>query len=325
MAPRPLLQLCGQCDVEQCGELYRSPRRLYTRAWLSSVPKTNRDSSLNTTFCQSVTFHIDLAWHHCRRSCRCSGVKGSARKGRLDLRFASARCLEIICGTIATPTSARIVERVIVESTSVCCTILRSSVLVVFLVTPDPVIRVWVPFRVHCSQEFLMVHSERFTWPATRRVDKPAVFIPMIRLLSNSLNCEKCLLARLPGMFRLPKSSYNRRRCRDNYVEIKIDGRDETITFCPEERKWTPVVAFSDVTVTYRCSSSSNSFELSYNVGRKAVSTPSHKQTSPIFSIDQVPVRRSVTWFFVSSPESNSKSLCGRRVELCWQVLPQMT
>ncbi|GFV69090.1 hypothetical protein TNCV_2929191 [Trichonephila clavipes] len=33
----------------------------------------------------------------------------------------------------------------------------------------------------------------------------------MIRPLSNSLNCEKCLLARLPGMFRLPKSSYNRR------------------------------------------------------------------------------------------------------------------
>ncbi|GFX81420.1 15-hydroxyprostaglandin dehydrogenase [Trichonephila clavipes] len=43
---------------------------------------------------------------------RCSGVKGSARKRRLDLRFASARCLEIVCGTIATPTSARIVERV---------------------------------------------------------------------------------------------------------------------------------------------------------------------------------------------------------------------
>ncbi|GFV43575.1 transposable element Tcb2 transposase [Trichonephila clavipes] len=33
----------------------------------------------------------------------------------------------------------------------------------------------------------------------------------MFRPLSNSLNCEKCLLARLPGMFRLPKSSYNRR------------------------------------------------------------------------------------------------------------------
>ncbi|GFW33105.1 uncharacterized protein TNCV_2110351 [Trichonephila clavipes] len=117
MAPRPLHQLCGQCDIQQNGELYRSPERRRIRTRLSSVPKTNRDSSLNTTFCQSVTFHIDLAWHHCRRSCRCSGVKGSARKGRLDLRFASARCLEIVCGTIATPTSARIVERVTVGST----------------------------------------------------------------------------------------------------------------------------------------------------------------------------------------------------------------
>ncbi|GFT21350.1 uncharacterized protein TNCV_3816331 [Trichonephila clavipes] len=61
---------------------------------------------------QSVTFHIDLAWHYCRRSFRFSGVKESARKGHLDLRFASARCLEIVCGTFATPTSARIVERV---------------------------------------------------------------------------------------------------------------------------------------------------------------------------------------------------------------------
>ncbi|GFX60963.1 uncharacterized protein TNCV_1897231 [Trichonephila clavipes] len=123
--PRPLHQLCGQCDVKQCGgEFNRSPGRLHTRTRLSSVPKTNRDSSLNTTFCQSVTFHIDLAWHHCKRSCQCSGVKGSARKGRLDLRFASARCLEIVCGAIATPTSARIVERVTVGSTSDCRTIL---------------------------------------------------------------------------------------------------------------------------------------------------------------------------------------------------------
>ncbi|GFX99424.1 uncharacterized protein TNCV_1080681 [Trichonephila clavipes] len=125
MPPRPLHQLCGQCDVEQCGgELYRSVGRLHSRTRLSPVPKTNQDSSLNTTFCQSVTFHIDLAKHHSRRSCRCSGVKGSARKGRLDLRFASARCLEIVCGRITTPTSARIVGRVTVGSTSACRTIL---------------------------------------------------------------------------------------------------------------------------------------------------------------------------------------------------------
>ncbi|GFX80146.1 uncharacterized protein TNCV_2107921 [Trichonephila clavipes] len=141
------------------------------------------------------------------RSFRCSGVKGKALKGCLDLRFASARCLEIVCGTIATPTSARIFERVTVGSTSACRTILQSSLLVVFLVAPDPVSRAWIPSRVHCSQQFLTAHYERSTWPATRSVDQPAVFIAMIRPVSNSLNCEKCLLARLPGMFRLPKSS----------------------------------------------------------------------------------------------------------------------
>ncbi|GFY27228.1 uncharacterized protein TNCV_2068491 [Trichonephila clavipes] len=67
------------------------------------------------------------------------------------------------------------------------------------------------PYNLQVPQQFLTTHSERSTWPATRRVDQPAVFIPMIRPLSNSLNYEKCPLARLPGMFRLPKSSYNRR------------------------------------------------------------------------------------------------------------------
>ncbi|GFT38892.1 uncharacterized protein TNCV_1585801 [Trichonephila clavipes] len=109
------------------------------------------------------------------------------------------------------PTSACIVERVTVGSTSACRTILQSSLLVVFLVALDPVFRAWVASRVHCFQQFLTAHSERSTRPETRRVDQPAVFIPMIRPLSNSLNCEKCLLALLPGMFRLPKSSYNRR------------------------------------------------------------------------------------------------------------------
>ncbi|GFY34075.1 uncharacterized protein TNCV_4982781 [Trichonephila clavipes] len=161
MPPRPLHQLCGQCDVEQWGGSYRSPGRLHTRTRLSSIPKTIRDLSLNTTLCQSVTFHIDLAWLHCRRSCRCSGVKGSARKGRLHLRFASTRCLEIVYGTIATPTAARIVQRVTVGTTSACRKILRSSLLVVFLVAADPVFRACVSSHVHCSQQFLTAHFER--------------------------------------------------------------------------------------------------------------------------------------------------------------------
>ncbi|GFT47336.1 c-Maf-inducing protein [Trichonephila clavipes] len=49
--------------------------------------------------------------------------------------------------------------------------------------------------------------------------------------------------------------------------------------------------------------------EFVYN---KAICTPGHDKMCPIFSVDQEPVRRSFTWFFVSSLESKSKSLCGR-------------
>ncbi|GFW04925.1 hypothetical protein TNCV_4881601 [Trichonephila clavipes] len=52
-------------------------------------------------------------------------------------------------------------------------------------VAPDLVFRTWVPSRLHCSQQFLTAHTERSTCPATRRVDQPAVFIQMIRPLSN--------------------------------------------------------------------------------------------------------------------------------------------
>ncbi|GFX72989.1 uncharacterized protein TNCV_2814291 [Trichonephila clavipes] len=78
-------------------------------------------------------------------------------------------CLEIVFETIAKPTSARIVERVTVGSTSACRMILRSYLLLVFLVAPDLVFRAWIPSRVHCSQQFLTAHTEQSPWPATRR------------------------------------------------------------------------------------------------------------------------------------------------------------
>ncbi|GBN37350.1 hypothetical protein AVEN_1203-1 [Araneus ventricosus] len=111
----------------------------------------------------------------------------------------------MVYGTTGTPTSDCIVERFTVGSTSACRTILRSSRLVVFLVAPDPVSHTWVPSRVHCSQHALTAQSS--TWRATRRFDQPAVFMPMMMSLSNSLNCEKCLLTRLLGILRLLLSS----------------------------------------------------------------------------------------------------------------------
>ncbi|GFY05007.1 uncharacterized protein TNCV_561391 [Trichonephila clavipes] len=92
-----------------------------------------------------------MAWHHCRRSCRCSGVKGSARKGPLDFKICfckvSKYCLWNNCYTYVC--SYR--ERVTVGCTKACRTILRSSLLVVFLVAPDPVFLSWVPSRVNSN------------------------------------------------------------------------------------------------------------------------------------------------------------------------------
>ncbi|GFU88296.1 hypothetical protein TNCV_846891 [Trichonephila clavipes] len=47
--------------------------------------------------------------------------------------------------------------------TSAWRTILRFSLLVVFLVASDPVFHAWVPSHVHYSQQFLTAYSERST------------------------------------------------------------------------------------------------------------------------------------------------------------------
>ncbi|GFV10408.1 hypothetical protein TNCV_1950591 [Trichonephila clavipes] len=65
MAPRPLHQLCGQCDVEQCGGIVphtRVPPHPYT---VIICPQNKPGFITKHNLLQSVTFHIDLAWHHC--------------------------------------------------------------------------------------------------------------------------------------------------------------------------------------------------------------------------------------------------------------------
>ncbi|GFX85499.1 uncharacterized protein TNCV_3716711 [Trichonephila clavipes] len=193
--------------VEKYHQRNVGPLRVPPRPYTAIIYPQNKPGFITK---HNLFFHIDLAWHHCRRSCRCFGVKGSARKGRLDLRFPSARCLEIVYGTIATPTSARIVERVTVGSTSACRTILRSSLLVVFWSLFPGFPRVGTfscPLLPTISNGTLrMIHL------ASNTALRPACsFHPDDQASLNSVNCEKCFLARLPGMFRLPKSSYTRR------------------------------------------------------------------------------------------------------------------
>ncbi|GBM43691.1 hypothetical protein AVEN_26558-1 [Araneus ventricosus] len=147
--------------------------------------------------------------------------------------------------TTGTPTSDCIVERYTVGSTSACRTILRSSRLVVFLVAPDPVRRTWESSRVHCSQHVLTAHSERSTWRATRRVDQPAVSMSMIRPLSDSLNCEKRLLTRLPGILRLLKSS-SRGNVIDRFMNLPLCDdlyRAHFLTSAPLQGVWSCTLA----------------------------------------------------------------------------------
>ncbi|GFQ80547.1 uncharacterized protein TNCT_196661 [Trichonephila clavata] len=91
-------------------ESYHSPSKLHNHVRLSSVSKKNRDPSLNTTFCQSVTFHVTLEFHITSPlKTESFGVKSRTRKGNLKSRFTSARRLELVWGTIGSPTSDCIV------------------------------------------------------------------------------------------------------------------------------------------------------------------------------------------------------------------------
>ncbi|GFS71947.1 uncharacterized protein TNCV_1702181 [Trichonephila clavipes] len=119
----------------------------------------------------------------------------------LGLRFASARCLEIVRGTIATP--ARIVERVTVVSTRACRTILSPRGLPGRSRPGFPRVGTFsCPLLPTISNGTLQtIHLASKT---ARR--QACSFHPDDQ---GSLNCGKCLLAHLPGMFRLPKSSYN--------------------------------------------------------------------------------------------------------------------
>ncbi|GFU03460.1 uncharacterized protein TNCV_3320331 [Trichonephila clavipes] len=164
-------QCRGNCTAHQ-----GAPHPYATK--LSSVPKTNRDSSLNTTFCPSA-FHIDLAWHHCRRKCPCSvSWKVSAWKVRLIYEL-------LLQGVWKTGTimSARTLNESLWGHK--CLPHDPSSILllVVFLVALDPFFRAYSS-RVHCSPT--ISNSPLNEHQPGQQHDQPAVFIPMIRPLKHT-------------------------------------------------------------------------------------------------------------------------------------------
>lgn len=158
-----------------------------------SASETNWDSSLNTSshmfmFCQSVAFHITLAWYHSSWSHWYFGVEGSARR---------ALWLQIHLHLIVLWKESLWDQKMLAA---------WSFHLIIFLVTPDPVYQMWVPSYIYCSQNVLTAHSKQLTLQATYHIDQFAVFMPMMRPFSTPLNWEKCLLTCLSGILYFLKS-----------------------------------------------------------------------------------------------------------------------
>ncbi|GFX90995.1 retrovirus-related Pol polyprotein from transposon opus [Trichonephila clavipes] len=165
---------------------------------------------------QNAVAHVLLRNPVERRSCRFPVLKGVHGRA-LGFRFLLQGVWKLFVERIATPYVYSLNESLWVHK-GLLHDRFRSLFLVVFLgALQTQVFRAWVPSRVHCSQRFLTAHFRAIHPGAcsntARRPACQPFFIPMIEGLSQTLtNYEIISLpARLPGMFRLLKSSYNRR------------------------------------------------------------------------------------------------------------------
>ncbi|GFX73068.1 uncharacterized protein TNCV_1704701 [Trichonephila clavipes] len=94
MAPHSITPAVGVvCHCKAKAGLRRSPRGLHTRTRLSSLLRSNLNSSLKTTWFHSTAVQFPRAQHHSKRRSRWEGVKGSTRNGLRDPKCPSARHL----------------------------------------------------------------------------------------------------------------------------------------------------------------------------------------------------------------------------------------
>ncbi|GFV38823.1 uncharacterized protein TNCV_1004651 [Trichonephila clavipes] len=84
------------CRLKMKAGLRHSQRDLHSRTRLSSLLKLSLDSSLKTTGFHSIAVQSRSVRHHSKQLRQLVGVIGSERKGRLDTRCPSDRCLAIV-------------------------------------------------------------------------------------------------------------------------------------------------------------------------------------------------------------------------------------
>ncbi|KAF8769893.1 hypothetical protein HNY73_017488 [Argiope bruennichi] len=109
--------------------------------------------------------------------------------------------LEMVCDTTAIPIPDCIVERVTVGPQRLRHDPLASSSFWSLQTQYTTRGSISYPLPSTCSDGSI---PERSTFQATRCVGQLVDFKPMMTPLSNSLNCEKLHLTRLPGILTLP-------------------------------------------------------------------------------------------------------------------------
>ncbi|KFM62691.1 hypothetical protein X975_19848, partial [Stegodyphus mimosarum] len=92
MAPHTITPAEGaMCRCTAKAGLRRSPRALYTRTRLSSLPRLKLDLSLKRTWFHSAAVQFPRARHHSKRRRRWVGIKDSTRNECRDTNCPSAR------------------------------------------------------------------------------------------------------------------------------------------------------------------------------------------------------------------------------------------
>lgn len=84
-------------------------RCLQTRlCWLSTL--SSKLYTAETILPQSLRFQVERTYHHCKRACLCTQVRGSECNGRRELGHASLSCLSMVFVVISVSVICCIIE-----------------------------------------------------------------------------------------------------------------------------------------------------------------------------------------------------------------------
>ncbi|GFS99246.1 uncharacterized protein TNCV_1600811 [Trichonephila clavipes] len=155
------------CPCNANAVLRRSPRGLHTRTRLSSLLRSNLDSSLKRTWFHSAAVRFTHARHHSKRSLRWLVIprQGSTRNGLRNPKYPSTRRLRMVREDTGAPNEGALrawkAADEAIDCKRVFLTMWRSSRQLVCRGRPETGLRVNGIYRIHWSQHILTTQSDR--------------------------------------------------------------------------------------------------------------------------------------------------------------------